>query len=72
MEQEEYQQIVQTLQRPINCLTDDDRNIRKNGLTSISVEVNKMNKANFIKIFTTTNLAKYLIRIYNDKIEANR
>lgn len=31
----DFQKILQILQRPINCLADEDRNIRKSGLDSI-------------------------------------
>lgn len=30
-----YQKVLQHLQRPINCLADEDRNIRKSGLDTI-------------------------------------
>jgi hypothetical protein len=36
MEGEDYTTLLQNLQRPINCLTDQDRNIRKGGLTTLS------------------------------------
>lgn len=41
---EDFQQILQHLQRPINCLADDDRNIRKNGLDTIKKSMNTMSK----------------------------
>jgi hypothetical protein len=31
----EFQKILQILQRPINCLADEDRNTRKGGLDAI-------------------------------------
>lgn len=33
---EEFQKVLQVLQRPINCLADDDRNIRLGGLNAIN------------------------------------
>ncbi len=33
--EQQFQQVMQTLQRHINCLTDEDRNIRRNGLSTI-------------------------------------
>ena len=35
MEADDYASLLQTLQRPINCLTDQDRHIRKGGLTTL-------------------------------------
>jgi len=36
MENEDYSSLVQLMQRSINCLTDQDRNIRKTGLTTLT------------------------------------
>lgn len=36
METDKFQAALQILQRPINCLVDDDRNIRKEGLSTIN------------------------------------
>lgn len=36
MENEDYSSLVQLVQRFINCLTDQDRNIRKTGLSSLT------------------------------------
>jgi len=35
MESEDYTAFEQQLQRPINCLLDPDRNIRKGGLVTL-------------------------------------
>jgi hypothetical protein len=35
MQTTEFQKVLQVLQRPINCLADEDRNTRKNGLDAI-------------------------------------
>lgn len=34
--EEQYHTLLQRVQRPINCLTDEDRNIRRNGLSSLT------------------------------------
>lgn len=68
MENEDFTLILQNLQRPINCLTDQDRNIRKNGLSTLLKEIAKINKTYQIKIFLTTNLNKNLIHTLNDPI----
>ena len=36
MEGDQFQAVLQILQRPINCLVDEDRNIRKEGLNTIN------------------------------------
>ena len=72
MDNEDFTLILQNLQRPINCLTDQDRNIRKNGLSTLRKEIAKVNKNYQIRILLTTNLNKNLIHTLNDPIEANR
>jgi len=72
MESEDYGTLLQLLQRSINCLTDQDRNIRKTGIVTLTKELDKTTKYNQIKMLTTTNLAKNLIHTLNDPIEANR
>lgn len=44
MDESEYQRVLQVLQRPINCLADEDRNIRKSGLDVIKKELVTMSK----------------------------
>jgi hypothetical protein len=63
---------LQGLQRSINCLTDQDRNIRRGGLSTLLKELERTNKQNQIKILTSTNLSKNLLYTLNDPIEANR
>ena len=63
---------MQILQRSINCLTDQDRNIRRGGLTALLKELEKTSKANQVRLLTSTNLSKNLLYTLNDPIEANR
>jgi hypothetical protein len=72
MEGEDYTTLLQNLQRPINCLTDQDRNIRKGGLTTLFKELEKASKQNQVKMLTSTNLSKNLLFTLCDPIEANR
>lgn len=64
--------LLQSLQRSINCLTDQDRNIRKTGLTALLREVERTSKANQLRLLASTNLPKNLMYTLNDPIEANR
>lgn len=64
--------LLQSLQRSINCLTDQDRNIRKTGLMTLLREVERSSKVNQVKLLTSTNLPKNLMYTLNDPIEANR
>lgn len=68
MDNEDFTLLIQNLQRPINCLTDQDRNIRKNGLSTLLKEISKTNKSYQIKILLTTNLNKNLLHTLNDPI----
>lgn len=72
MDESEYQRVLQVLQRPINCLADEDRNIRKSGLDVIKKELVTMSKDNVLKLFNETKLTAMLIKVTNDKIENNR
>lgn len=40
----DFQAILQHLQRPINCLADEDRNIRKSGLDTIKKQLSSISK----------------------------
>lgn len=72
MENDPYQALFLTLQRPINCLTDPDRNIRRQGLDTLHKELKKASKEYQTRLFTTTNLPKNLIHTLSDPIENNR
>ena len=69
---EDFTVIVQNLHRPINCLIDQDRNIRKSGLQTILKEIPKIHKHHQTKILLTTHLNKNLLHTLSDPIEANR
>lgn len=64
--------VLQSLQRSINCLTDQDRNIRKSGLVALLREVERTSKHNQVRLLASTNLPKNLMYTLNDPIEANR
>jgi hypothetical protein len=68
----DYTAFLQNLQRPINCLTDQDRNIRRQGLETLRREVSKASKEHQGRLFTTSHLAKNLVHTLADPIENNR
>jgi hypothetical protein len=72
MESEGYTDLLKVLQRPINCLTDQDRNIRRGGLTTLLQELPKVSKENQIRILMNTNLCKNIVHSIDDPIENNR
>jgi hypothetical protein len=72
MESEDYGSLVQVTQRSINCLLDQDRNIRKTGLSSLAKELGRVPKSAQLRLLLTTNLCKNLLHTLNDPIEANR
>jgi hypothetical protein len=72
MENDPYQALVLTLQRPINCLVDPDRNIRRQGLDTLLKELKKTSKEYQTRLFTTSHLPKNLIHTLSDPIENNR
>ena len=44
MEHDPYQALLLNLQRPINCLTDQDRHTRRQGLDTLHKELKKTSK----------------------------
>lgn len=68
MQAEDPIPLLQNLQRPINCLTDQDRNIRKQGLAALSAELSKTSKQIQAKILNSTNLGKNLLHTLSDLI----
>jgi hypothetical protein len=49
---DDFQSLLQELQRPINCLVDDDRNIRRGGLTTIKQRIKGASKDHILKLLT--------------------
>lgn len=72
MENDPFHAFLQNLQRPINCLTDQDRNTRKQGLNTIQNEIKKASKEYQYKLITSSHLPKNLIHTLSDPIENNR
>ena len=68
MESEEYTSLILNLQRPINCLVDPDRNIRRSGLDTLNRELFKSPKDIQLRVFLNTNLGKNLVHTLNDLI----
>ena len=73
-----FAQLLQTLQRPINCIIDEvvsglkqNRNTRLEGLTTVKKELQK-NEDMLVKVIERTALAKNLRKALEDVIENNR
>lgn len=67
------EEILQIYQRDINCLLDEDRNLRKRGLLSLRNGLfDKQIGTDYLIHIFENNLCKNLLKIYDDKIESNR
>ncbi|KAL4472321.1 hypothetical protein ABPG72_002804 [Tetrahymena utriculariae] len=68
-----YEELVKNYQRDINCLIDDDRNLRKKGLTTILKQTFATSTpTKELLQFFQINVLKNLLRTIDDSIEKNR
>ncbi|KAL4450906.1 hypothetical protein ABPG74_011748 [Tetrahymena malaccensis] len=68
-----YEELVKNYQRDINCLVDDDRNLRKKGLTTILKQAFATSTpTKELLQFFQINVLKNLLRTIDDSIEKNR
>lgn len=72
MQSSDFQTLSQNLQRPINCLLDPDRYIRKQGLEALHKALKAAPQDHQLKLLESTHLAKNLIHTLSDPIENNR
>lgn len=72
MEDQEFTLFLQNLQRAINCLTDHDRNIRTQGLTTLEAELRKSPQHYRLRLFESSHLGRNLMHTLRDPIEKNR
>lgn len=64
----DYQTILQALQRPINCLTDQDRHTRQEGLRTLARELTRLSTEQLARLFANSHLTKNLIHTLADPI----
>jgi len=68
-----YDDLQKQFQRDINCLTDEDRNIRFKGLNNINQQLftSTRDRAAIARLFEK-NLLRNVIRLMDDKVEKHK
>jgi len=68
-----FEDLQKQFQRDINCLSDEDRNIRLRGLTNINTQLfaPQNDQQSILKLFDRV-LLKNVLRLMDDKVEKHK